>query len=613
MSGVCPIILTPSSRHTDRRLIDNNLLTIDLTKGFEIGSPSINSLPSPSGPPPVANGYLWNSYTSLFLYGGEFQDTPATSPSPYAMWEYDIPSSSWKEHPTPTTAAGTNSDGGNQPVQNAAEGAGITVPELGRGFYFGGHLDEFTTSGWSNQIARVYLKSMVEYTFPGSPNAAIQSLNGQSAGQDGAWRNITQGGLQDTAGFTERADGVLVYIPGYSAQGIILGLAGGTNATFTQMNVIDVYDIANSTWYKQATSGPTPQIRVNPCAVVASAADGSSTQVYMFGGQNLIPAGNQTQFDDMWILTIPSFTWIQVDTGGQAVPPGRSGHTCNIWNSQMVVVGGYVGTDLSCDSPGVYVFDASNLTWQNNYVAPPGSNALNQQASQEKDDTGLSGSYDYVVPAAVQSVIGGNGQGKATVTAPAQAATQGPFATGRPITYTITQSNGATVTETGTASNGGPQSQSSSSGGGTNVVAIVVGVIAGLLAVLAAYLGFCAWVYRRQLALYKHHVAMAQRASLGMPTDKAGFAMPRSSDNSSRRKNSTDISSGHPSNIPSAAPASSSGAGSAGYHPVPLVSPPEGGNSTANSSTEDLMAGSEPSFFAVMLNPRRSLRVVNRD
>ena len=39
------------------------------------------------------------------------------------------------------------------------------------------------------------------------------------------------------------------------------------------MNVIDVYDIANSTWYKQSTSGKTPEYRVNPCAVVAAAAE----------------------------------------------------------------------------------------------------------------------------------------------------------------------------------------------------------------------------------------------------------------------------------------------------------------------------------------------------
>src|SRR4051794_29388959 len=135
------------------------------------------------------------------------------------------------------------------------------------------------------------------------------------------------------------------------------------------MNVVDVYDIANSMWYKQSTSGTTPEIRVNPCAVVAAAADGSSFQIYLYRGQNLIPYGKQTQYDDIWILTIPSFTWIKVDTTGQSNPPARAGHTCNIWDAQMVVVGGYVSRDLSCDSPGVYVFDLSNLKWVNQFTA----------------------------------------------------------------------------------------------------------------------------------------------------------------------------------------------------------------------------------------------------
>jgi hypothetical protein len=39
------------------------------------------------------------------------------------------------------------------------------------------------------------------------------------------------------------------------------------------MNVIDVYDIATSTWYKQPTSGKQPKYRVNPCAAVAAAAE----------------------------------------------------------------------------------------------------------------------------------------------------------------------------------------------------------------------------------------------------------------------------------------------------------------------------------------------------
>lgn len=52
-------------------------------------------------------------------------------------------------------------------------------------------------------------------------------------------------------------------------------------AAQTQMNNIDIYDIATTSWYKQSTSGPTPELRVNPCGVAAAAPDGSSTNIYM--------------------------------------------------------------------------------------------------------------------------------------------------------------------------------------------------------------------------------------------------------------------------------------------------------------------------------------------
>ena len=116
----------------------NDFLSLDLTKDWQISSPPLKGLPQPSGPPAVSNGYLWNSYNQLYLYGGEFQDTPTVPPVPYSMWQYDIPSSSWSQHSNPKTSPGNNSDGGNQPVQEAAEGAGISVPELGRGWYFAG-------------------------------------------------------------------------------------------------------------------------------------------------------------------------------------------------------------------------------------------------------------------------------------------------------------------------------------------------------------------------------------------------------------------------------------------------------------------------------------------
>jgi hypothetical protein len=185
-------------------------------------------------------GSLWNSYDTLWLYGGEFSDHPSTSPLPVSTWQYSIKSSSWTEYSNPQTTAGNNSDGGGQPVQRAAEGAGLSVPELGRSWYFGGHLDMYTTQGWSNQIAREYLKSLLEFTHPGYANSGVYSLgNTNAAGPEGVYRNITQGGLQADAGFTERADGVLVYVPGWGDEGIILGLAGGTNETFVSSTISD--------------------------------------------------------------------------------------------------------------------------------------------------------------------------------------------------------------------------------------------------------------------------------------------------------------------------------------------------------------------------------------
>ncbi|KUJ20293.1 uncharacterized protein LY89DRAFT_579414 [Mollisia scopiformis] len=630
---------------------NNDFLTLDLTKSWQIASPSLTGLPQPSGPPAVAMGSLWHSYTSLFLYGGLFSDSPPTSPLPVATWEYDISSSTWTEWSNPQTSAGNNSDGGNQPVQRAAEGAGISVPELGKSWYFGGHQDLYTTEGWSNQIARIYLKSLLEFTHPGYANSGVDSLGTTTAAPNGGvYRNITQGGIQDSAGFTERADGVLVYVPGWGEQGIILGLAGGTNETFTEMNIIDIYDVANSTWYKQATSGPSPPIRVDPCATVAMAPDGTSFNVYLYGGQNLIPYGSQIQYSDMWILTIPSFTWVQVNMDGQSQPPARAGHSCVMWDGQMVVIGGYVGTDISCDSPGIYVFNASSLEWTTGFTALSSSSS-DSTSTNDPDSTIIQGSLGYLVPGPVQSIIGGSSDGGATATQPAAgSATSGPLATGKPPTFTITQS-GSTIVQTAhstsTATSPASTSNSTPAKAGTNVGAIVAGTIAGLLAIIAGYLAFCSWLYRKQLKLYKNHVAMAQRTAFaGSPENWGG-----ESGNSSgiREKVGTGVmlgpfgtevsgsgSAGRPSASESAegsmhsglAPVySGAGVGGVGnrysrvsegdenlaYMGAGGSQHGEGARSTAGSSMEDLLGGQEPSFFSVVLNPRRTLRVVNLD
>lgn len=359
------------------------------------------------------------------------------------------------------------------------------------------------------------------------------------------------------------------------------------------------------------------------------------------GGQNLIPAGDQTQFDDMWILSVPSFNWIKVDQSGQSVPYGRSGHTCNIWNGQLVSVGGYVGDQLSCESPAIYVFDLSTLEWKQEFTAlSPGaddgsgsetdnggpvtvqkssgsSNPFNQQPEQMAsgdDPGGLYGSYAYQVPEVVYKVIGGSGTGGATITTPAASATAGPLATGSPQTYTVTRPDGSVATETSASGS----SASGSGGGGPNIAAIVVGTVCGVLFIICCYLLFCLFIYRKQLALYKNHVEMSQRQARGeKPPAIAGLwtTTSESEKNSSDRRRpegqpflmNAEGNSQTGSHAVSSGP--SSGPARSGYG----QSTDQRTTSSARSSTEDLLAGQEPTFVGVLLNPRRSLKVVNRD
>lgn len=409
------------------------------------------------------------------------------------------------------------------------------------------------------------------------------------------------------------------------------------------MNEVNVYDIASSEWYNQATSGPTPNIRVNPCAVVVAAPDGSSYNIYMFGGQNLIPYDNQTQYNDMWILSVPSFSWIQVNQAGQSVPYPRAGHTCNVWDGQMIVVGGYIGTEITCESPGIYIFNLTSLQWVNQFTALTGPqpstgsfssatyNPFSQQINQRGSDgdSGLQGSYGYEVPAAVQSVIGGNAIGGATITSPIQSATSGPLASGKPQTYTITTTNaaGATITETGLIGSTGPNNGSASPA--ARIGAIVAGVVAFVLLLIAAYLGFCAYVYRKQLQLYKAHIAATQRAAGGPPPaeKRTFFAAPFGINANSDQ---TRVGAGNEYDSFWSAyqlsegqgPSGGSASGSRGHRAQDSIEGsssggPSGGlgdtQSDGANSAEDLLGGKEPTFVGVMLHPRRSLRVINRD
>jgi len=414
-----------------------------------------------------------------------------------------------------------------------------------------------------------------------------------------------------------------VHVPGWGIDGVVLSIAGGRNDTETlePMNIIEVYDVQTSQWYRQPTDGQAPNGRINACITTTAAADGSSFNIHMFGGQSV--GANPTLYNDMWILSVPAFTWIEVPTSISAPSP-RAGHTCDLWDGQMIVVGGTVTKDLACDSPGVYIFNTSALEWSRTFTALSGDdNPFSQQYNQRgaTKDSGLKGSYGYKVPSPIIAKIGGDANGLATVTVPLVG--QATWAHTTSVSY-----NTASLTATATPVALLPAKSS----GGTNIGAAIAGAVAGFFFLIAVYLAFCALVYRHQIAAYKKKVAKlaAKKRNKNWNGEegtinksgswrKASWFSGRGSQKSQKSDGSQTALGGDEKR--QTQESRDSGATSPTFNYIPPRSParppPKQFVKTTNGvadSHEDLgsVDGMEPSYWGVLLHPRSNLRVINR-
>lgn len=71
----------------------------------------------------------------FWLYGGEF----STAPSSFQLWGYDVILNQWN-----LSSASSSS---TTPIQRVSYGAGTTL--AGRGYYFGGYLNNLTNPLWN--------------------------------------------------------------------------------------------------------------------------------------------------------------------------------------------------------------------------------------------------------------------------------------------------------------------------------------------------------------------------------------------------------------------------------------------------------------------------------
>jgi hypothetical protein len=249
----------------------------------------------------VAGGALWpdtvNKY--LYQYGGEAVRDLRSSNDGIAI--YDILLDRWNHTRLPWR------------LEQVAWGASAVSNERGEGYYFGGWVNNRTEPG-----------TVGEHTASGLIRFDMES---------GDMLNLTG---PDPNG---RAEGFMTFLPASDA-GLLIYFGGivdpwrNGSTVGAPMSTIHIYDIASSKWYVQNATGEVPEMRRRFCAGATWADDHSSYNIYLYGGLGVAPDG--VGFDDVYILSLPSFTWIKWWKADPA--PGNPHHsmTCNVINRSQV-------------------------------------------------------------------------------------------------------------------------------------------------------------------------------------------------------------------------------------------------------------------------------------
>ncbi|KAH7125724.1 hypothetical protein B0J11DRAFT_312729 [Dendryphion nanum] len=442
-----PLSVNPLN-YTNTWLLYSDLNTSSQDTGMPL---QYANLTKRSEVPSLSGGILWSDEVNkcFYLYGGEYQNNP----SDFTFWAYDTILNQWNE---------TKYTSNVKSIQRTSYGAGTQINELGLGFYYGGWMNNHTSPGWNgNPIAS---SNLVRYDF-------------------------TTSRLQNNTGPDDlgRAEGSMVYLP--ASDGGLLVYFGGIEDPYkngsyvgANMSTIHIFDVSSSKWYNQTASGSIPPSRRQFCAGATWADDHSSYNIYLYGGFGVNPY-NVTGFDDAYILTIPSFTWIKSwPSNNSTTVFGHGGCSANVVRrDQMLIIGGWFPESNNCD--------AENGQGQHNMNL--GFNGP-QSSLWDKYDPRIS---KYFVPTPVLSVVGGGPTGGATLTKPSSFAnpdlqvyfTRVPAFSPRAATRTIS---------TGTA-----KPSTTGAPGKTNIGAIAGGVIGGLavLIVILSLILFC--LHRRKKAI----------------------------------------------------------------------------------------------------------------
>ncbi|KAJ5929293.1 hypothetical protein N7454_007141 [Penicillium verhagenii] len=399
--------------------------------------------------PTFIDGVMFANDGEFYLYGGAAMltsdSTEASSEDTvlgYEAYQYDgVTIQDWE----PMWWTDTLPDNMTTYITN---GAGESAPSENLGFYFSGmHALSWGSIFYPAVAANVTANTLI-------------TLN-MTVMRSETWENDTLPSY-----IQGRANAELVWVP-VSESGVLTALNEKLSPKF--METVPVYDVSTKTWYLQNTTGDTPPQLTEFCSVLASAADGSSHNIYIYGGETGTEY-SETASDDVYVLSLPSFTWVKVYNGTNT--HGRSRHTCiKVYPDQMLAIGGLRVDTSHCLEDGMIVnFNLNNLTFQN-YNPAEWS--------------------DYKVPDLLTAKIGGDSSGGATVTSPSSwtnSSLEGIFSTKYTKTISTYWPYNTTSSDTTTTHHKKFPTWA----------AAVIGVLCGLLVIGLIIVALWFWLRRRQ-------------------------------------------------------------------------------------------------------------------
>ncbi|KAI0871529.1 hypothetical protein GGS24DRAFT_492145 [Hypoxylon argillaceum] len=435
--------------------------------------------------PNYYDGGMLANDDEFFLYGGLLRDTDqyvtpdADDVLSYQVSDYGLVKSGF--HP-----GYVNDQLPGNTTRYVAYGGTANAPSENKAWYFGG----YRSPSWGPIYQPVGNASLN----PTNVSNTLVTLD-LSKQDSETWTNVT---LPDL--IPSRADPSVVWVP-VGEHGILVVLGGVINPYYNNpsqvslneaqslkespgfMTNIDVYDVASNTWYQQQTTEAPPQLAMG-CAVVATAKDASSYNIYYYGGFDGLHEDEDFS-DDVWVLSLPSFSWTKLYSGNAT--HARAGHQClTPYPDQMVTIGGVrssKGGGINCLGSILQVFNLTQGEWLYSY------------------DPSVYG--EYGVPEAVHLKIGGDYAGGATLTTPTPTGWDTPglasvFAT----TYAASKITNYFPYTSQAPANGTRGTYSDSKGGTPSWVAPVLGVVLGLVFVTLVVVGIL--LYRKRQLFKKN-------------------------------------------------------------------------------------------------------------